>query len=179
MNANEKNTLKTLIKRFQNGDKDVLADIMLLVYKDLYFLAYDYLRDKMLAQDAVSETFVRLLEKVHAIKNDQSLNGYLRTLVINIALDMLRKRKKEVFIEDAEPNLTADGINDEQINVRFALSRLKKDERETLLLWHYGYTLRETSRMTGKTVNQVRLLLEKAKENFSAEYHKNGIAETL
>jgi len=138
LNESEKSALKAFIKRFRSGDKDALADIMLLAYKDLYFLAYDYLRDKMLAQDAVSETFVRLLEKVHTLKDDRSLNGYLRTVVINIALDMLRKRKREVFLEDARPDWAAGGINDEQIAVRLILASLKKDERETLLLWYFG-----------------------------------------
>ena len=146
---------------------------MLLTYKNLYLLSYSYLKDHGLAEDVVSETFVKLIEKIDTIKNEQNLNGYLRTIVINKSLDVIKKRKKELSVEETVMDVSAKGNNAEDSVVRYTLSQLKSTERETLMLWQYGYTVKEISAKTNLTINQVRLLLEKAKKSFFQKYHKN------
>jgi len=140
-------------------------------------LAYSYLRDHMLAEDMVSETYIKVIEKIHTIKNEQNLNGYLRTIVINKSLDLLRKRKRELSTEDEElvdelqPAQLA--VSEDSQYVRDVLAQLPNAEREVLLLWQHGYSVREISQKTEHTINQVRLLLEKGKQSFSEKYHKN------
>ena len=160
-----------LIKEFRNGDRAAIERLMSLLYKDLYSLAYDYLRDKMLAEDVVSETFIKLIEKAHTIKDFRNLNGYIRTIVINKSLDVIRKRRRELVNDEFMREITATD-NEEQTLVRLVLFELSDIDREILLLWHYGFTLAQISQKTNYTVNQVRLLLSRAKENFSKKYHK-------
>lgn len=173
MNENKSERVKDLIKKFRIGDKTALEELMLLTYKDLFLLSYSYLKDRMLAEDVVSETFVKLIEKVHTIKTEENLNGYLHTIVINKSLDIIRKRKKEVYVELNDSTELSENFNDDKTNARLILSMMDRSEREVLLLWNYNYTLNEISDKTNFTVNQVRLLLKKAKKNFSIEYHKN------
>lgn len=165
-------SITKLMKEFKDGNKSALEQLMLLTYKNLFLLAYSYLKDKMLAEDVVSETFIKLIEKVHTIKNEQNLNGYLRTIVINKSLDLIKKRKHDFFPGDEVLGLKAVELNNEKTTAQLVLSELNNNEREVLLLWHYGYTLNEISDKTGFTVNQVRLLQKKAKENFIEKYHK-------
>jgi len=172
---NKRKSVNKLIKAFKAGDKKALEELMLLTYKNLFLLAHSYLNDKMLAEDIVSETFIKLIEKCHTIKNEQNFNGYLRTIVINKSLDLIRKRKHDFFPGDEVLCLKAAEQDNGQIYVRQALSFLSGNEREVLLLWHYGYTLDEISKKTGYTINQVRLLLKKAKENFVEKYHKSMV----
>ena len=179
MNEEKNNKIKDLILRYREGEIDALEELMLLTYKDLFLLAYGYLKDKMLAEDVVSETFLKLIEKAGAIKNDQNLRGFLNTIAINRSLDIIRKRKREVCLENAELDRRTDGTDTEQIKVRTALSEIENTKREILLLWYYGYTLHEISAETGSTVNQTRLLLKKAKKNFLREYHKNNAGGTF
>ena len=147
---------------------------MLLTYKDLYSLAHTYLKDHQLAEDAVSDGYMKVIEKINTINTEQNLNGYLRTLVINRSLDIMRKRKREINVEErvvsikpANPLTSVDTKN-----VRIVLSELPQVEREVLLLWQYGFTIKEVSEKTNYTINQVRLLLEKAKKKFFEKYHK-------
>ncbi len=178
----EKKSVAKLIKDYINGESSALEELMLLTYKELFLISYGYVKDKMLAEDAVSETFLKLITKIHTVKNDKNLNGYLRTIVINQSLDILRKRKNEVFPGDVffamrpangGAENKASGILTEDYYVRQTLESMDSNQCEVLLLWQYDYTLHEISQKTDFTVNQVRLLLKKAKLNFSEKYHKN------
>lgn len=178
----DKVAIKSLLIEYKsNGNKQALEQLMLLTYKSLYSLAYTYLKDQMLAEDVVSDTFIKLIEKVHTIKNEQNLTGYLRTIVINKCFDTIRKRKKEFFVDEQAIEVRPANTltSSDTKNVRIALSQLSKVEREILLLWQYDYTLKQISEKTGFTMSQVRLLLQKAKEKFATKYHKNKSDETL
>lgn len=174
MNDNETNNINNLIGRLANGDNVAFEELMLLTYKDLFLLSYSYLKDRMLAEDIVIETFIKLIEKIHTIENIQNLMGYLHTIAVNKSIDIIRKRKREVFLEDVGLKHTAANLNSERENVWSALSMLKNNERLVLLLWNYDYTLNEISQKSGFTINQVRLFLYKAKKNFSIEYKKEN-----
>jgi len=170
----DKDNIKQLIKEYKSGNNAALEKLMLLTYKDLYILAYSYLKDHGLAEDVVSETYVKLIEKIQTIKNEQNLNGYLRTIVINKSLDVIKKRKREStagedMIEWQSENISG-GAEDGY--VRHILSMLSGTEREVLMLWQYGYTLSEISAKKNFTINQVRLILTKAKNNFSEKYQR-------
>jgi len=170
-------SIKQLLKEYKDGNNSAFRQLMLLTYKSLYSLSFHYLKDHMLAEDAVSDAYLKIVEKIHTIRNEQNLNGYLRTIVINRSFDILRKRKKEFSIDgeeaaDDQQMRLAESDEDSKY-VKDTLLVLNSDEREVLLLWQYGYTLREISDKTNFTINQVRLLLDKAKRNFSEKYHKN------
>jgi len=177
----DKESVKELLKEYKTGNHVALEQLMRLTYKNLYSLAYSYLKDHQLSEDVVSDAFLKIIEKIHTIKSEQNLNGYLRTIVINRALDVIRKRKKEISVDDKvieiQPANTLTSSDSKR--VRMVLAELKTVEREILMLWQYDYTLREISNKTDLTINQVRLLLQKAKENFFKKYHKSMVDETL
>jgi len=163
-----------LLKAYKKGDNSALEKLMLLLYKDLFWLSYSYIKDKMLAEDIVSETFIKLIEKIYTIKNENNLNGYLRTIVINKSLNLIRDRNKEIVSEDIFlEQFSSDNQLDEDLHIRYALSTLTEKERELLLLHSYGYTLKEISKKTKYTFSQVRTLLEKAKNIFLQVYRKS------
>ncbi|MCL2177222.1 MAG: sigma-70 family RNA polymerase sigma factor [Firmicutes bacterium] len=166
---------------YKNGDSSALEALMLLAYKDLFRLSLGYVKCKMLAEDIVSETFVSLIQKIHTIKNEQNLAGFLRTIVINKSLNLIKRRKFETQPDEKQGDVFSDttkySFSGRQIEkdfvVREILQNLDEPKRKVLLLWSYGHTLTEIVDITGNTINQVRLLLEKAKQNFVAEYESN------
>ena len=162
-----------LIMKYRNGDNFALERLMLLTYQDLYRLSYGYLKDRMLSEDIVSETYIKLIEKIHTIRSDQNALGYLRTIVINKSFNLLKKRKHE-FSAETEwfDNSQANAATEEQAYVRFVLSTLDETEREIILLKSFGFTLHEIVEKTGYTINQVRLLIDKGKKNFLEKYNK-------
>ncbi|MCL2587541.1 MAG: sigma-70 family RNA polymerase sigma factor [Firmicutes bacterium] len=147
--------------------------LMLLMYPDLYRLAFGYLKDRMLAEDIVSDTFIKLIEKIHTINDEKNAKGYLKTIVVNKSLNLIKKRK---FETSTEPEWFEDSpskqATDEQELVRFVLARMDDAQREVILLKSFGFTLGDIVEKTGYTVNQVRLLVDKGKQSFFEKYHK-------
>lgn len=62
----------------------------------LCVIAYEYTRDKMLAEEMVSDTFLSLWEKRESIQVKTSVKSYLIKSTQNTCLQYIRKKKLEV-----------------------------------------------------------------------------------
>jgi RNA polymerase sigma factor (sigma-70 family) len=61
------------------------------------------------AEDALQEGFVKVFTKISEFKRDGSFEGWIRRIMVNTSLDLLRKSKKHAFnasIDDVNVNLT-------------------------------------------------------------------------
>lgn len=54
------------------------------------------------AQDMVQDGFIKVFKKIGSFTGKGSLEGWIRKIMVNTALDHLRKRKKERFHVDVE-----------------------------------------------------------------------------
>lgn len=74
----------------------------------LYIEAYRILNDHFLAEDAVHDTFEKVLNQLYRIENNKTeqVNTFLLVICRNIAIDIYRKNRKvwgkEVLAEDIE-----------------------------------------------------------------------------
>lgn len=53
-----------------------------------------YTKDVEEAQDVLQIGFVKVFEKLHLFNNEGSLEGWIRKVLVNTALDQIRKNKK-------------------------------------------------------------------------------------
>jgi RNA polymerase sigma-70 factor (ECF subfamily) len=58
-------------------------------------LAHQMLRDQALAEDAVQEAFVRVIHKRRQYVSSRPFSHWFYTILRNICIDMLRRRKRE------------------------------------------------------------------------------------
>ena len=169
--------IKQLVKSYRAGEASALGCLMRLVSSDLYRLAYGYVRDAGIAQDIVADVFTKLIDRLHTIRNEDAVISFIKAMTVNRALDVLKKRNRDRLLDEQ----TLEGVAmkppsaDHDEYVRFIMTTLDDDQREVLLLWSYGHTLHEMVERSGLTINQVRLVLKKAQDNFKRMYelHKN------
>ncbi len=64
------------------------------------------LKNKMDAEDALHEGFIRVFDKLKTYSNKGSFEGWMRSLFINVALRMLEKRNKLRIHEEATEEYT-------------------------------------------------------------------------
>ena len=87
----------------------------------MLWIAEEILDDHELAEDAVHEAFLRVLDHIQNIFPEKcnKTRSYFVIIVRNIALDMLRKRKQldEANIDD-QLNIPADELSDPEMSVR-------------------------------------------------------------
>lgn len=130
--------------------------------------AVGFLHDVERARDVVQDTFIRLyhqdIEKVR-----HGLKTWLFTVCRNRALDVLRKEKRIVGLEEDElarvpasrrdPAERAD-IQERVGQVHEALSRLSENQREVILLkFEQGLSYQEISEVTDLSTGNVGFLL--------------------
>jgi RNA polymerase sigma factor (sigma-70 family) len=64
-----------------------------------------YLRNSQEAEDVLQDSFVKVFQKIVDFKMDGSLEGWIRRIMVNTALDTIRKNKKlldDVQIDDVQ-----------------------------------------------------------------------------
>jgi RNA polymerase sigma-70 factor (family 1) len=86
---------KKSIHRLQQGDKQVFRDYYDLYNKRLYSFAFQYLKSRELAEDAVQDIFLKLW--VHRREVNSSIKGFLFTSVRNHVLNMIRNNKSKML----------------------------------------------------------------------------------
>lgn len=95
------------------------------------------------AEDAGQETMIRLFHALPAFRGQSSLRTFTTRIAVNIALDMLRRRRREAHgrqafehrtAAPAEPSVDPRGRLDRQRRIRTALQVLSPEHRAVIVL---------------------------------------------
>ena len=155
-------------------------------YKNLlYYKAWEILRDQMLAEDALSETMIRVYRNMEKIGDPDSPQSaaFLTTIVRNVSLTLLKKQtsapvstslgmdEDEAFEEPEDPfDLEAsvlDGITEE--NLCLIIGRLDEESKNIFVLkYAYDYSHKEIAEQMGLTENNVTVRLHRTKKRLAA-----------
>lgn len=108
-----------LSRRLTNGDERAFEEIFYLYYKHLYAIAVAFLKDPMLAQDAVQDVFLKLWQHREHINEAYSLKAFLSVSMKNHVLNQLRDNHQAVLCalptDDDEQVPTATERTDEAV----------------------------------------------------------------
>ena len=127
----------------------------------LYHICLMYLKNPADAEDAVHNTFVKLIEKQMVFENELHEKNWLIKVASNISKNMLRHWSR--YNADLE-EVTGEGVTDEYSEVLDAVSRLPDNLKVPVYLFYYhGYSSKEISDITGEKDSTVRNRLQKAR----------------
>jgi RNA polymerase sigma factor (sigma-70 family) len=87
------NLLEELVVRAQAGDLDAFGRLVQQTQAMAYAVAKGVLRDSGLAEDAAQEAYLRAFRRLADLEDPASFAGWLRRIVITIALNMRRARR--------------------------------------------------------------------------------------
>lgn len=79
-----------LLLLLQQGDKKAFTSIYNRYHKLLYVVAYKYLKDRFMAEDAVQHLFLKLWEHHKILSISVNLKNYLYTMLKNFLLNEIR-----------------------------------------------------------------------------------------
>ena len=83
------------ISRIRKKDKSALKEIYEEYIAFIYHTVLNIVNNKETAEDITSEFFIRLWEKADQYKEGNGHKGYMATIARNMAIDHIRKYKKE------------------------------------------------------------------------------------
>lgn len=107
--ANEDNVLFLLIKK---RDKDAFTAVYRKYHSYLYVLAFKYLKNAEMAEEAVQQVFVKLWETSAKIEIEVNLKNYLYTMIKNHILNQFRNNRESVSLNYANAQIETAGDDD-------------------------------------------------------------------
>ena len=170
-------------RRFLQGDKTALEDLMRTYSDPLIRFAYCYVKDSVEAEDIMEDAFAALILRRKAFSDCENFRAYLYKIVRNKSLDHLRRKKRKVPLSDLE-NLLCDGGDTEreaaknERNQRLyrCMQQLPTQYEEALYLMYFeDYRPAEISKIIKKTEKQTYNILARAKTALKELLKKEGI----
>lgn len=73
-----------------------------LFYGKMLSACLRYIPDRDSAQEVLQEGFIKVFDKIGAFDHKGSLEGWIRRIVVNTAIDQIRKSKKDPFRTDQD-----------------------------------------------------------------------------
>ena len=91
-----------LVRRCIENDRHAQEFLFNKYYDDLYLIAMRYLADHHTAEDAIIQAFTRVFKKLpgYSYRGPGSLGKWVRTILINESIRLLKKRTSVQFNED-------------------------------------------------------------------------------
>ena len=175
-----------LIFSFASEQQQDKFEFLYSRYKNLCLKkAHDILKDYMLAEDAVSEAYIRVYKNLHKIEDPASNKSiaFVVTITKNAALTLLAKRKgvliqqeplDETWEDDFDLEGTAiAGLNAEGI---FSIIGNLSDELRSVFLLKYANDLshKEIGEVLGISENNVTVRLFRARKRLAAMLAEGG-----
>lgn len=93
------------VARMVQGDKTGLKEIYEAYVGYIYRIVYEVLQNRENAEDVASDFFIKLWDKAEQFKPGGGHKGYLAAMARNMAVDFIRKHRKEeltAMLQDIE-----------------------------------------------------------------------------
>jgi len=98
MSSNNKSLEEAMVS-LQEGNLDSFDMIYESTYQSIFFIIYGVLKDYHLAEDVSQNAYLRICEKIHLYKRGTNPKAWMATIARNLALNELRKLKKELIVD--------------------------------------------------------------------------------
>ena len=131
------------IQAILNGDKQGLHDIYNAYLTYIYRIIYGVVGQKETAEDLTSEFFIKLWQTADKFKDGNGHKGYLATIARNMAIDHVRKYKKEIlesFTKENDDDVVLEPVSErdteaevlEEVSIKEAISKLNEKEQQVI-----------------------------------------------
>lgn len=136
--------------------------------KMLFRICFSLVNDYYDAEDALQETFIKLMTKAPRFTDEEHEKAWLIRVATNLCKNMIRFRKNNNRLSLDE--ITEVGIKEEDSEIFDAIMRLPAKYKIVMDL-HYieGYTAGEIAQITGVNADAVRKRLQTARNKLKTE----------
>ncbi len=178
----------------EHNDVQSFNKLFFLINSWLFKVIYRIVADKALAEDILQDTWKNVITNKHRFDPKiGSFNNYIFTIAKNNSLKWKNKDARHIFlkINDKERrNIKEEAINPDEgimikesnLMIRSAISTLKKDYKDAILLYYFGeLSILEIATKLSKPENTIKTLLVRGREKLSKQLAKQEerLTETL
>jgi len=137
----EEKQFSACMERMKSGDRNALHEVYEAYIGYIYTIVLQTVSNREDAEDVTSEFFMKLWRLADTYREGNGHRAWMAAIARNMAIDFLRKTRREVLTEDFTDTVTenASDVSVEQeviadISLRQALDTLKPGEREVVHL---------------------------------------------
>jgi RNA polymerase sigma-70 factor, ECF subfamily len=171
-------TINEWVSAALEGDQDAFADLVYAFQDAVYNLCYRMLGERMEAEDAAQEAFLRAYSNLHRYDPARPFKTWLLAIASNHAIDRIRKRRLTwLSIDQDEPgpamSLSSDEPEPEEVAltkersqaIQKLLDDLSPDYRAAVVLrYWYDYSYTEIADMLDTTESAIKSRLFRARQ---------------
>ena len=169
-------------RRFLQGDKQALEELIRTYSDALVRFAYSYVKNSAVAEDLAADTVAMLFMKGKRFPSEAQLRAYLYKVARSRCVDYLRRHSGDVPLEDVE-NVLGFGSTESEYLRRYrderlyvCMQSLPQQYREILQLTYFsGFSMQESGKILRKSVKQTYNLHARAKIALKQLLEKEGI----
>ncbi len=177
-----------LVEACRSNDRKAQLQLYKLYYKAMYNTAYRIVRNSAEAEDIMQEAFLSAFRKIDEYQGVASFGSWLRQIVVNRSLDVLRGKKEFIPVEDVQ--LAEDDPGQEEnyleiINyridrIRKGIERLPDDDRIIISLFLLeGYDHEEIAQVLDISYNASRTRYSRARQRLRDLLGRENIDELV
>ncbi len=111
INWHDNNDVARIVDACVKGDNMSQQILFKTFYGKMLAVCMRYSKDKEEANDIVQEGFIKVFKKLKKFEKKGSLEGWIRRIMINTALDFIRKRKD--FVYDDEKDISIENLSND------------------------------------------------------------------
>lgn len=144
-------TCDKAIIELSKGDKNALSIIYDCMARMIFTVAYTIVNNYQDAEDVLQDTLIEITKYAHAYQKGSNAKAWILTMTRHLSIDIVRKRKSTLCIDDIEinePSMLTENPEILSLEVFDMLNRLDEDERQIIIFRIY-------SQMPYKKISQI------------------------
>ena len=182
----EEKQFHACMKSIKAGDKSALRVIYEEYVGYIYSIVYQVIMNKQDAEDVTSEFFIKLWKLADNYRSGKGHRAWMATIARNMAIDLLRKNKREILTEDFTDSYSENASQEDvegqvvtDVSLKEALDTLKPAEREIVNLKIMGeLTFQEIADILKQPMGTVTWRYQSAvkklrRYNFESSFQEN------
>lgn len=172
-------TEEQILREVLNGHTELYGRIFSSHWQRAYNLAFHYTRHKEDSMDVVQEAFIKAYRNLSRFEPARDFGPWLLTIVRNLAIDLLRKRKKWSEVPEQVANPKSLRRAEQRVlrqELWSALSTLDNEQQELIFLKDYqGHSYAEIARILdiplGTVMSRLHYARKKLAEILKVNHH--------
>jgi RNA polymerase sigma-70 factor (ECF subfamily) len=126
---------KAMLQRCQDGDMEGYRMVYERYGQLMYSTAFRMLGNRSDAEDAVQTSFIRLTSGLKHFQARSKLSTYIYRIIINVSLDMIKKQKREKYLDIERDNPRVQPTHDLRLALEDAIASLPDMQRACFILF--------------------------------------------
>lgn len=164
-----------------------ISELYTMYYNQLLRVSYSVTKDRYLAEDVVQETFIKVMNHLDTIQNEEKLSAWLTVITRRTAIDIVRRQKKEKAITIEQDTLVNIGNEmnqsvEAEVELAWLLEEVKNRIRHLNYIYHDVMNLKLKHGMKEHEIANrldVKLSLVKTRIHRARKYLKENLQEQL